>query len=93
MSSVVKATVVVLSNELKMLEAIRKALTPDNKITPPGMSVEDSIKSLDSKYGYFVRIIVGGKHLRFSIQRAKSTVDEILSIINMLLKQIEVLTT
>ncbi|MEM4976336.1 MAG: hypothetical protein QXT64_03315 [Desulfurococcaceae archaeon] len=87
----VEAKVVISTSDLRLLEAIKRALAPDNKNTPPGMIVEDSIRILNAEYEYNIKISVKGDSLLVSILRTRSTVDEILSITNMLLKQLKTL--
>ncbi|MEM1618190.1 MAG: hypothetical protein QXE77_01360 [Desulfurococcaceae archaeon] len=87
----VEAKVVISTSDLRLLEAIKRALAPDNKNAPLGMIVEDSIRILNAEYEYNIKISVKGDSLLVSILRTRSTVDEILSITNMLMKQLKTL--
>lgn len=87
MSPTVETVLTITSSDPAILQAIIRALSPDNKQTPPNMSIEESLMVSENQYAYIIRITVNAEDLDTSIQRARSTIDEILSIVNMLLKQ------
>lgn len=85
----VKAEITLSSSNLKLLESVRAALSPDNKLTPPGMLIEDGIWKEDGEFSYSIRVYLSGENLVALLLRARSTTEEVLSIINLLLRQLK----
>lgn len=89
MCSEVEATVRILSRECQFIEAIKRALEPDNAKVPPNMKIEEIVERASTgECMYKVRIKVRGE-LKGSLRRARSTTDEILAIVKTLNKTLE----
>ena len=85
MSSRVEAVVKLSSSNCKLVESIKKALEPDNVKTPRNMSINEYIKveNLECIYTIEVKIV---DDVTNALKRARSTIEEILSIVKLLSK-------
>lgn len=92
MLSAVKAEITISSQDESLVEAVRKALSPDNRVVPPGMRIEEIVLRQDKVCSYVIKMYLSGENLVTLLQRARSTTDEVLSIVNMLLRHRKYMT-
>ncbi|MEM4481566.1 MAG: hypothetical protein QXK88_05945 [Desulfurococcaceae archaeon] len=81
----VDTTITISTGDLDLLSSLRRALGPDNREVAPNMSIEELLETDGEKPSYSIRIKVRG-NTADSLKRARSSVDEILAIVDLLLK-------
>ncbi|MEM4528855.1 MAG: hypothetical protein QXS23_06680 [Desulfurococcaceae archaeon] len=78
-------SIIIISGNEDLIKAAKKSLEPDNIQIPSNMDIVESFEVSQETAKYIIRISVRNDHL-YSLKRCKATVDELLSLIDMIIK-------
>lgn len=90
MRATVIAEITVSSRNSKLIESTRRALSPDNRVVPPGMSIKEETLSKGDVHSYVMRIEVTSSNTVLALTRCRSTIDEVLSILELIAKSLPI---
>ncbi len=85
----VEAVIELFVENPKLAKAIKAALSPDNVVTPSDMSIREEFACSEEACVYLTKITIQAEEPIKALLRARSTVDEILAIVNVIAKQIK----